>query len=440
MKRAAEIRLSPPALLALLYGGLILTGALLLKLPGATTAPLTWLDAVFTAASAVTVTGLIVVDTGIHFTVFGQIVILLLIQLGGLGIMTFTVMVLSIMGQPVGLRHRLILREDLNRTSFDDLMRLVRVIFSVVLAFEAIGVLVLAARWVPEMGWEAGVGSAVFHSVSAFNNAGFSLFSDSLSAWVGDPVINLAVPLLIIIGGLGFSVLVEVNHRRRWHGLSLHTKLTLSGTVVLIAGSWLGFLILEWHNPQTLDSLAPGAKVAAGWFQAVTTRTAGFNTLDIAEIHDSTAFMVITLMLIGGGSTSTAGGIKVTSFIVLLLSTIAFLKRRDAVTAFGRRIEVENVLKVLALTVITMLVVLIGIFLLTLGHEGAFLDTVFEAASAFGTVGLSRGMTGELDAFGRILVIVLMFIGRIGPLTLGFFLTTRSRPRLRYPVDHVYLG
>lgn len=440
MRRAGEIRIPPPALLALLYGGLVAAGALLLKLPGATTGPLSWLDALFTAASAVTVTGLIVVDTGTHFSIFGQIVILLLIQLGGLGIMTFTVMVLSIMGQPIGLRHRLILREDLNRTSFDDLLRLVRAIFSVVLVFEAVGALVLAVRWVPEMGWAAGLGNAVFHSVSAFNNAGFSLFSNSLSAWVGDPVINLTVPALIIIGGLGFSVLTEINYRRRWRGLSLHTKLTLSGTIVLILGAWLGMLILEWGNPETLGNLAPGAKIAAGWFQSVTTRTAGFNTLDIAALHDSTAFMVITLMLIGGGSTSTAGGIKVTSFIVLLLSTIAFLKRRNAVSAFGRRIEIENVLKVLALTVITMLVVLMGIFLLTLSHEHAFLDVVFEAASAFGTVGLSRGMTGELDAFGQILVMVLMFIGRVGPLSLGFFLTTRARPRLSYPVDHVYLG
>ncbi len=439
-KRGGRLRIPPPAILAALYAVLIVTGAALLKLPIATPAPITWSDAIFTAASAVTVTGLVVIDTGSQLTMFGQGVVMVLIQLGGLGLMTFAVLVLSMLGLPVSMSQRIFLREDLNQTSISDLLVLVRGILMVVLACEAVGVALLSIVFVPEFGWGMGLWQALFHTISAFNNAGFALFPDSLSGWVGNPIINLTVPALFIFGGLGFIVVTELYAKRNWRAFSLHTKLMVVGTLALIVWSVLAFAVLEWTNPRTLGGLDWGDRLWASWFQGVTTRTAGFNTVDIGGIHDSTAMMFMSLMVIGGGSTSTAGGIKVTTFIVLLLATIAFFKRRQQLHIFGRSLGPDEVMKVLALTMVSLMTVFMAIFLITISHDGDFLDLAFEVISAFGTVGLSRGATGELDTFGRAIIIAVMFIGRVGPLTLGFFLATRSKPRLGYPSSKVYLG
>jgi trk system potassium uptake protein TrkH len=424
-----------------LYAALILAGTVLLMLPVSAHAPTGWYDALFTAASAVTVTGLIVVDTGTHYTPFGQLIIMVLIQLGGLGLMTFAVLVFALLGLGLPLRHQLILREDLNQTDLGNLMRLVWLILRLVAVLEVIGVALLAVRFVPEFGWREGLWQALFHAVSAFNNAGFGLFADSLSRWVGDPLINLVVPALFIIGGIGYVVLADLGAKRKWRPLTLHSKLMLSGTAALIVWSMAAFLILEWHNPATLGSLdGVGDRLWASWFQAVTTRTAGFNTLEIGELRDSTALLVITLMVIGGGSTSTAGGIKVTTFVVLLLATVAFLKRRDVVSAFERTLPPGQLLKVMALVVISLFVIVTGLFIVLATNDQPFLDLTFEVASAFGTVGLSRGVTADLDPVGRAVIIVTMFIGRVGPLALGFFLATRTAPRVRYPSSEVYLG
>lgn len=435
------IRIPPPLLLAILYLALILIGAVVLVLPIAVTHPISFSDALFTATSAVTVTGLAVVDTGSSFTLFGQAMILILIQLGGLGLMTFAALVLSALGLPIGLRHHSFLREDLNQTSLHQLVGLVKTILAVVLFCELIGGILLLTVFVPDFGWARGTWFAVFHSVSAFNNAGFALMPDSLSRWATNPVINLTIPALLLIGGIGFSVISDLWIHRGWRHLSLHSKLMLTGSAILIVWSVTMFAILEWYNPDTLGAFAnPIDKLQISWFQGLTTRTAGFNTVDIGSIHDTTALMFILLMVIGAGSTSTAGGIKVTTFIVLVLATIAFFKRHNQLHAFGRSIGLEEVMKVLALTMISMFVVMTGIFLITVSHDGDFLDLVFEVTSAFGTVGLSRGTTGELDTLGRIVIELIMFIGRVGPLTLGFFLARRVPPRISYPSSQVYLG
>lgn len=435
------VQLPPPAVLALLYAGLIVLGAGLLKLPLATALPVTWSDALFTATSAVTVTGLVVFDPGTHFTLFGQAVLLVLIQLGGLGLMVFAVLVLSMIGLPIGMSQRMILREDLNQTSMADLLALVERILRVVLVCELLGVLALATVFVPDLGWGPGLWSALFHTVSAFNNAGVQLFPDGLARWVDSPVVNIAVPALFIFGGLGYSVVYEVYQRREWRRFSLHTKLTLAGTAALIAWAVPVFALLEWDNPRTLGQLSgAGDRLWASWFQGVTTRTAGFNTLDIGGIHDSTALMFMLLMVIGAGSTSTAGGIKVTTFVVLILATLAFLRRRATIQVFGRSLGQEEVMKVLALAMVSLFAVMIGIFLLTIAQNDAFVELAFEVASAFGTVGLTMGATYELDGLGRAVIMALMFIGRVGPLTLGFFLASRSMPRVRYPASRVFLG
>ena len=436
------LRLSPPATLGLLFIGLSLVGTLLLKLPFAAREPIGWLDAAFTATSAVTVTGLTVLDTGGDFTTFGQAVILLLIQLGGLGLMTFAALVLTLLGHRIGLRQQVLLREDLNQTSLGGVVRMVRPILLTVLAFEAAGTALLALHWVPLEGWRQGLWLALFHAVSAFNNAGFGLYPDSLMRFADSPLLNLVVPVLIICGGLGFSCLCEAYQGRRWRRLSMHSKLMAVGTGALLAWGFLGFALLEWDNPATLGGLdGAWARLQAAWFQAVTPRTAGFNTVDIGAVEHSTALMLISLMFIGGGSTSTAGGIKVTTFIVLVLGTHAFLTRRQEPSAFGRRIPPNDILKVLAVTFISLLVVMVSTFLLTVTQRLGFLDLAFEATSAFGTVGLSRGVTAELDAAGRLIIMVTMLVGRAGPLALGFALATATTAgRVRYPPARVQLG
>lgn len=431
----------PPMILSALYAVLILLGAAILKLPVSHTVPITWSDAIFTSTSAVTVTGLVVIDTGADLTLFGQMVVAFLIQMGGLGLMTFAVLILGALGLPVGITGKLYLREDLNQSSMHQLSRLVVTILKVVVICEVAGALLLALTFVPEYGFWRGTWESIFHSISAFNNAGFSTFPNGLVPYATDPVVNIVIPALFIVGGIGYVVLHDIFNEKSWRGWSLHTKIMLTGTAFLIPWSVGMFAFLEWTNPGTLgqfDSIA--ARLTVSWFQGVTTRTAGFNTTDIGALHDSTSMMFISLMLIGGGPTSTAGGIKVTTFVVMIIATVAFFRRQQQLHAFGRSIALDQVLKVMALTAISVILVFVGVFLLAASHDGHFLDISFEVASAFGTVGLSRGYTGELSGFGRAVIIAIMFLGRVGPLTLGFFLATRVSPRLRYPEGKVYLG
>ena len=433
--------LPPPMILAALYAILIVLGAAVLKLPLSHSVPITWSDAVFTSASAVTVTGLAVLDTGADLILFGQMVLAFLIQMGGLGLMTFAVLILGALGLPVGITGKLYLREDLNQSSVDQLSRLVVTILKVVVCCEVAGAMLLSLTFIPHYGFWQGVWESVFHSISAFNNAGFSTFPNGLVPYATDPVVNTVIPALFIIGGIGYVVLHDIFTQKGWRAWSLHTKIMLLGTGFLIPWSVLMFAVLEWNNLGTLaqfDSIT--ARLAVSWFQGVTTRTAGFNTTDIGAMHDSTSMMFISLMLIGGGPTSTAGGIKVTTFVVMLIATVAFFRRQQQLHAFGRSIALDQVLKVMALTAISVVLVFVGVFLLTATHDGHFLDISFEVASAFGTVGLSRGYTGELSEFGRAVIIAIMFLGRVGPLTLGFFLATRVVPRVRYPEGRIYLG
>lgn len=437
----ARKRVSPPAVLAFIYAGFILFGAVMLLMPFSNHGDVTFSDSLFTSVSAVTVTGLVVVDTGSAYTLIGQIIIALLIQVGGLGLMTFAALLLSMLGMSIGMPQRMMLSDELGQTSLTDLLALVRTVITVAFVFEALGTAVLMLVFVPEFGWSEGFWQALFHAISAVNNAGFSLFADSLSSYVRDPVVNVTITLLFIISGLGFVVLADLNRTRAWRGLSLHSKLMLSGTAALIVWAFVTFAVMEWTNPGTLGALPDVAsKLLASWFQAVTPRTAGFNTLDYAQMHDSTTLMTISLMLVGGGPSSTAGGIKVTTFIVLILATLAFFRQREKLHIFGRSLGLNEVSKVLALTALSLFLMMGGLFVMSLTWRGDFLDLLFEAASAFGTVGLSRGATGELDTLGRATIMVIMFLGRLGPLTLGFFLATRSVSRINYPPGKIFLG
>lgn len=440
--KAKTLAITPPVFLAVTYGALIVIGSWLLSLPISHVTPVHWFDALFTATSAVTVTGLSVVDIGTVFSPFGQFVVMTLIHLGGVGLMCFAALALRSLGVNVGLTGREFLREDLNQTSIRGLLALARRVILIAILLELIGAVLLATIFVPEFGWGSGLWSAVFHAVSAFNNAGFSLYEHGLEPWVGNLRINLVIPALFIAGGLGYTVVLEVFQKRNWQMLSLHAKLTIAGSLCLIIIGFVLVAALEWNNPQTLGDLETAeAKIMASWFQAVTPRTAGFNTVEIDELSDATVVVIMCLMAIGGGSASTAGGVKVTTFVVLVLATAAFFRGRRQVNAFRRSIPNDEVFKVMAIVTMSLMFVVFGIFLLAATHDHLdFLDLAFEVVSAFATVGLTHGLTSDLDTIGRAVLMAEMFVGRVGPLTLGFMLATRAMPHVRYPEGRVQFG
>jgi len=311
----------------------------------------------------------------------------------------------------------------------------------VVIGCELAGTLALAFVFVPAYGLGPGLWHAGFHAVSAFMNAGYSTLPHALAPYATNPIVNVVVPVLIIVGGLGYGVLTEIVTVRGWQRLSLHAKLMLVGTVALVVLAVALFAALEWSNPATLGRFdGTGAKLAVSWFQGVNPRTAGFAIVDPSDLEESTTSLFMALMIVGAGPTSTGGGIKVTTLMVMLIATVAFFRRQTELHAYGRSIGIEEVLKVMALTAISLAVIFVATFLLTLTHQGVFLDIAFEVASAFGTTGLSRGLTPELDGFGRGVIMAVMFLGRVGPLTLGFFLATQAQPRVRYPAAQVFLG
>ncbi|OFC72029.1 TrkH family potassium uptake protein [Alteromonas confluentis] len=435
-----KIQAAPPLILSLSFLGFILLGTVLLKLPFATTAPISWVHSLFTATSAVTVTGLAIVDTGTGFTLFGQMVIAGLIQFGGLGLMTFAVVTLVAIGSKISFLQQSAVKEAFNETDTSSLVSTAKAVILFALAVEAIGILVLSAYWQTEMGWKQACYEAFFYTISAFNNAGFALSSDSLSAYVNDPVVNITITALFITGGLGFSVWIDLVKKKKWQMLTPYSKTMLLGTLIINVAALLLIYLIEYDNPETLGKLDAAGKWWASWFQAVTPRTAGFNTLDINALEDGSVTLMLLLMFIGGGSMSTASGIKVVTFVVLLTATYNFLRREHAPTLFQRTIRPETVSKALALTVISAGVTWIAIFVLTITETAPFIDIVFEAVSALGTVGLSRGLTGDLSAWGEGIIIVLMFLGRLGPLTLAYLLASPRQRRVRFPDSRLSIG
>ncbi|UTL71808.1 TrkH family potassium uptake protein [Bacillus halotolerans] len=434
------VRFSPPQVLAIGFFLTIIMGSLLLRLPISAAKPLSWIDALFTAASATTVTGLAVVDTGTEFTVFGQTVIMGLIQVGGLGFMTFAVLIVMILGKKIGLKERMLVREALNQPTIGGVIGLVKVLFLFSISIELIAALILSIRLVPQYGWASGLFASVFHAISAFNNAGFSLWPDNLMTYVGDPAVNLVITFLFITGGIGFTVLFDILKNRRFKAFSLHTKLMLAGTFILNIAATLIIFILEYSNPGTLGSLHLPDKLWASYFQAVTPRTAGFNSVDFGSMREGTIVFVLLLMFIGAGSASTASGIKLTTFIVILMSVIAYLKGHKETVIFRRTIKYPIIIKALAVSVISLFIVFIGIFALTITEQAPFIQVVFETFSAFGTVGLTMGLTPELTTAGKCIIIAIMFIGRIGPLTFVFSFAKTEKSNIRYPDGEVFTG
>ena len=442
---------SPGRLLIASFLALIALGTLLLKLPWATPPeqPIGWVDALFTATSASCVTGLVVRDTGAGFTAFGQVVILGLIQAGGLGIMSFSLLILSLLrGRPT-FAQRAVYEETLAGRAQADVMPLLRLVFAFTFAAEAAGALLLAVRFVPELGVGRGAWAAVFHAVSAFCNAGFALWPDSLVRYRADAWINLVVAGLIVLGGLGFFVVWElVRERGRWRRLSVHSRLALTVSAALIVVGTGVFWLLEAGN--ALFGLSRGEQLLASLFQGVTPRTAGFNTVDFGTLTPATLFFVTILMFIGGSPGSTAGGIKTTTFGVLLVATVTRFRGHRNANVFGRTLTRETIGNTAAIALGGMLTVVGGLFVLLLAElparaveqdSAVFVSLYFEAVSALATVGLSTGVTGFLEPSSRVVVTILMFLGRLGPLTVASSLAAASTLRdWQYPKEDVVVG
>lgn len=414
------------------FGSAILLGTALLMLP-ISSAQGKWtgfVEALFTSTSAVCVTGLVVVDTPVYWSGFGTVLILVLIQLGGLGIMLFAGLVGLAVIRKMSVRSRLTVGLETKSVGSGDVKRIARGILTTSLMIEGCIAVLLTVRFVTayDYGWARASWHGVFHAVSAFNNAGFALYSDSLMGFVSDPWICLPISAAIILGGLGFPVLRQL--RREWRRplhWSMNTRIVLAGTSLLLLAGTVYVTVVEWTNPATLGRLDPGARVLAGFFHSVQSRTAGFNSIDTAQLHDETWLGTDVLMFVGGGPAGTAGGIKVTTFAVLLFIMWTELRGGAAVNIFGKRLSRAVHREAIAVVVIAIGAIM-AVVIAILAMTDLDLDRVlFEAVSAFGTVGLSTGITAELPDAAQVLLIALMFLGRLGPLTLGSALALRDR-------------
>ncbi|MGL5287037.1 MAG: TrkH family potassium uptake protein [Aeromonas sp.] len=419
---------------------ILLVGTVLLVQPSSHNGQVTVIDALFTATSAISVTGLGVVDTGTVFTLQGQIFLILLMEIGGLGQMTMTVLLLALLSKRVSLRQQVLAKEALGQEGSINIVRLVKRIILFAFIAQLIGTALMAIRWVPEMGWEHGVYVSFFHAASAFNNAGFSLFANNLMDYRDDSLISLTICALLILGGIGFSVIMDVVRQRRWRRLKLHSKLMLTGTPLLLVIGTLVFWALEHNNHGTLAGASFGHQMLAAFFHSASARTAGFNTVDIGHFTAPALLFMMALMFIGAGTSSTGGGIKVTTFAVVILATRAFLTKQPHTSAFGRTISAQAVTRSLAIIIVSAMVLFVAMFLLMITEKLPFDKIMFEVVSAFATVGLSTGITSSLTPLGKVILVLVMICGRLGPLTLAFMLARPTESRIRYPEENVYTG
>lgn len=436
----------PTRIVLLGFVSAILLGTILLLLPHASatgeSAPL--LTAFFTAVSAVCVTGLVTVDTGTYWSFFGQLVILLLFQLGGFGIMTAATLLGLMVNRSLRLKTRLIAQTETHTISGGDLRATFKIVLLTTLVMEAIASMTLVTIYLTR--YEAPLGTAVwhgiFHAISAFNNAGFALYPDGLTKFVGDFLFLLPIMTAIIIGGLGFPVFLDLRDKftsRR--SLSLHSKITLTGTASLLVLGTLFILVFEWNNPKTLESVSIGQKLLSSFFMSVSARTAGFNTLDIGALEHETWSIHYLLMFVGGGSAGTAGGVKVGTFFILLLLVWAEIKGRRDTEVFGRRVSHSVQREAITVLVLGSACVTIGTFILLATTSVPTDQVIFEVISAFATVGLSTGITADLPPIAQITLTALMIIGRVGTITVAAALATRAiSARYRYPEERPIVG
>lgn len=436
----------PAQVIVLGFAAAVAIGTLLLMLPVSRNGPegAPFLDALFTSTSSVCMAGLSTVDTPVYWSGFGKVVILALIQIGGFGVMSFGALLGVLLARRLGLRSRISAAAETKATGFGEVRRVLLGVLAITLIVEILTAGFLAARYVTAYGYSPAraLWHGIFHSVSSFNNAGFALHTDNLIGFAGDPWICLPIAAAVIIGGLGFPVLFEL--RRQYHRpihWSMNTKLVLTGTVVLLVTGSAFLTAVEWSNPATLGGLKPGERVLAGFFQSAITRTAGFNSIDISQMHPVSWLGMDILMFIGGGPAGTAGGLKITTVAVLFFILATELQGGTAVNIFGK--QLSRAVHRQAITVVLLAIALVvgsTMFLMLITDFGQE-RILFEVVSAFATVGLSTGITASLPPAGQLVLILLMFVGRLGPATLGAALALRERPVLyEYPKERPLIG
>jgi trk system potassium uptake protein len=450
-KGTGFISMSPPRIILLGFGSLILLGTILLLLPAASSSNQSAgiLTALFTATSAVCVTGLVVVDTATAWSSFGQIVIIVLIQIGALGIMSMATLFSLVVGRKMGLKERLLIRESLNEFSLSGVVRMLRNILIATIAIETVGALLLSIRLIPLFGVKDGITKSIFHSVSAFCNAGFDIFGTvdnkfaSLSSFTDEPAVLLTISALFITGGLGFIVWRDAVKAKRFSELMLHTRVVLLATAFLIVFGTILVFLLENNNSATLGNMPFFTKLLNSFFHSVTPRTAGFNTLPIDRMTDSSKFLTLILMFIGAAPGSTGGGVKLTTISIVIYTVIAYIRGREEINMMGRRIPDHLLKKSLSIVTLSLALVIATTLVLLINNEGSFMETLFEATSAFGTVGLSTGITPGLNTISRLAIIVTMFLGRVGPVSAAIALAlshNRGRTLYKFPEGKITVG
>ncbi|OON95495.1 MAG: Trk family potassium uptake protein [Epulopiscium sp. Nele67-Bin005] len=453
-------KLGPAQVLVVGFIAVILIGTGLLMLPISTHSPYgtSFIDALFTATSAVCVTGLVVVNTLEHWTIFGKIIILICIQIGGLGFMTLVSMTFILLGRRITLKNRLVMQEALNFKTPAGVIRFTKTILKLTLLIEAIGALLLSLVFVPQFGLLDGIGVAIFHSVSAFCNAGFDIIGpSSLTDYVDNPIVNITIMILIVAGGLGYTVWIDsyevlklklkspdhFTWKQAFYKLALHTKLVWILTGLLIFGGFLFLYLVEHNNPHTLGNLSFSGKIYAAMFQSISPRTAGFNTIPLDELKEASQALIIGLMFIGGSPAGTAGGVKTVTIGILLLCGISVIQGNTETVVFRKTIAIDSILRALTVIIIAMVIVSSSLMILTLTESGTFMEILFETVSAFGTAGLTLGITSSLSAVGKIIIICLMFIGRVGLITIGVALMIKQGKNtlgIRYPEEKILVG
>ena len=437
-------KLTPVQILALGFFAVIMTGALLLMLPisSKTGAITPFIDAFFTATSAVCVTGLVTLNTAEHWTYFGTTVIMLLIQIGGLGFMSFATLFALILGKKITLKDRLIMQEAMNTFSLQGLVKLAKYILIFTFAVEGIGALFLSTTFIPDYGIGKGIYFSIFHSISAFCNAGFDLTGNSLVPYAENAVIILTISALIIIGGLGFTVWAEVYNFKGIKKLSVHSKLAISMTIFLIVGGWILMYIFEITNPETLEGMSIKGQLLSSFFASVSPRTAGFNSISMPGMTVAGTFLTIMLMFVGGSPGGTAGGVKTTTAGILIMTVISVFRNDEDTKLYNRTVSKALVYKAFVIFTIAMALVIAETMILSFTEAGASLEYIlYEVVSAFATVGLSLGLTPELSVIGKLLIAITMYIGRVGVLTLFLALSNRKNGNaIKYPEAKILVG
>lgn len=443
------LRLNPPQVLAVGFLIMILAGAGLLSVPAASSSgqAMPFMDALFMAASATCVTGLSVLNPGVDLTTFGQLVLIALVQIGGVGFMTVATLIALVFRRRITFRERLILQETMSQNSTEGIIRLVRKVVLYAIVIESVGALLLFIRFAFEMPLGQAAYFGAFHSVSIFNNAGFDLFgaiqgrAGSLIHYVDDPFVNLIAMPMILLGGLGFIVIADLLDYPRKRKLSLHSKVVLFMTAVLVVVGAVVIFIFEYTNPATLRSLDLSGKTFASLFQSITSRSAGMSTLDIGAMRQATQFFMVIMMFIGAAPGSAGGGIKVTTFAILIGAMISMIRGRQDIVFFRYRIAQDRVYKAITFSLLSFLLIVVSAMILSATENYSFLGILFETTSAYATAGISMGLTTHLTPFGQFMITLLMFIGRLGPVTLAFTLTPKvDNEPFRYPEGKVTIG